>query len=62
MANMRRPLLKSDAILGHVASWGDRFPMPATKSQGEILSIGNPYHRTESRVLPLPRLIHHHAI
>jgi hypothetical protein len=32
MANMRRPLLKSDAILGHVASWGDRFPMAATKS------------------------------
>jgi hypothetical protein len=23
---MRRPLRNSDAILGHVASWGDRFP------------------------------------
>ena len=25
-ANMRRPLRNSDAILRHVASWGDRFP------------------------------------
>jgi hypothetical protein len=48
MANMRRPLLKSDAILGHVASWGDRFPKSATKSWGSILSIGYAYHRAES--------------
>lgn len=26
IAEMAAPLVNSDAIIGHVASWGDRFP------------------------------------
>jgi hypothetical protein len=33
MADMMRPWGKPDAILWHVASWGDRFPMAATTSK-----------------------------
>jgi hypothetical protein len=30
---------KSDAILGHVASWGDRFPKSSAKPRETALSI-----------------------
>ena len=60
MANMRRPLRSSDAILGHVASWGDRFPMSGGKSREPVLSIasrpGSPFRDCELRLLcPSPR-------
>jgi hypothetical protein len=31
MTNMQRPLQNSDAILGHVASRGDRYPRTLNK-------------------------------
>src|SRR5215475_2527380 len=37
-ADMMRPSWKSDAILGHVASWGDRFPIGPNKARAKDLS------------------------
>jgi hypothetical protein len=41
MADMMRPCGKPDAILGHVALWGDRSPMDAsTSKQGYFVNRG----------------------
>src|SRR4051812_32837193 len=49
---MQRPCLKPDAILGHVASRGDRFPVPTTNAQRADLSntCGAPFWPGPDRV------------
>jgi hypothetical protein len=42
LVDMLRPCRKPDAILGHVASWGDRFPRARILPKAFVLSIGKP--------------------
>ena len=41
IANTRRPLRNSDAILGHAASWGDRFPFRQQSPEGRFCQSGS---------------------
>jgi hypothetical protein len=45
LVDMLRPCGKPDAILGHVASWGDRFPRARILPKTFALSIGKPGFR-----------------